>query len=288
MSTAIQECIDFKITPLSEHTGAEVTGLDLREPINDAVKGQLNDALVKWCCLVFPGQDLTPDDYIQSISLFNTPVEQNYSLYHLDGHPLINTVSNRHMGPEGKPVYHSAYWHTDHTNRECPPDYTVLYAVELPNNGGETGVLNTSAGYEALPDAMKQRLDGLQTFNVQKGSAAKKASLKKVLDDDWKQFEKPMPQPLVRTHPVSGRKAVYFHRGKVENITGMEPQESQELIEELIEMLDQPQFIYAHPWKVGDVLIWDNRSAMHKAYPNFDLDQHRLLHRIITDGSKPF
>ncbi len=278
----------FTITPLGEHTGAKVTGLDLRQPLDAVAKQTLNAALVDYCCLVFPDQEFSPDDYVQAVSYFGKPVEQNYSLYHLEDNPLINTVSNLHLGPEGKRVYHSAYWHSDHTNRECPPDYTVLYGVELPDQGGQTGIMNTRAGYKALPDSLKQRLEGLETFNVQKGSAAKKSSLKQVMDKDWVQFEKPMPHPLVRTHPVNGTKAIYFHRGKVENITGMSPQESQGFIEELIGHLEKPEYIYAHEWQVGDMLIWDNRSAMHMAYPNFDLEQHRLLHRIITDGSRPF
>ena len=290
MTTAVQEKPQQAITikPFGEHTGAEVTGIDLRAPIDATTKQQLNDALVERCCLVFPGQDLAPADYISAVEIFGKPVEQNYSLYHLDGYPLINTVSNEHLGPEDKRVYHSAYWHSDHTNRECPPAYTVLYSVKHPDHGGETGILNTRAGYEALPEKMKKRLEGLQTFNVQKGSTSKKASLKKVMDKDWAQFEEPMPHPLVRTHPVNGTKAIYFHRGKVENITGMTPQASQELIEELVELLAKPEFTYAHKWRIGDVLIWDNRSAMHMAYPNFDLDQHRLLYRIIIDGDKPF
>ena len=255
MITAVQENVDFKITPLSANTGAEVTGIDLCAPLDKVIKQQLNDALVERCCLVFPAQELTPDNYIKAMNNFGTPTKQNYSKYHLNGFPLINTVSNQHLGPEGKRVYHSAYWHTDHTNRECPPSYTVLYGVELPEHGGETGVLNARAGYEALPDKMKKRLEGLQTFNVQRGSAAKKASLKQVMDKDWAQFEKPMPHPLVRTHPINGTKAIFFHRGKVENITGMTPDQSQDLIEELVEHMEKPEFIYKHQWNVGDVLI---------------------------------
>ena len=284
MTVSLQEKITIK--PLGKHTGAEVTGIDLREPLDDETKQQLNAALVEWCCLVFPGQDLSPDDYIKAVALFSKPVEQNYSLYHLDGHPLINTVSNRHMGPEGKPVYHSAYWHTDHTNRECPPDYTVLYAVELPDEGGQTGVLNTTAGFEALPDAMKKRLDGLQTFNVQKGSAAKKASLKKVLDDDWKQFEKPMPQPLVRTHPVTGRKAIFVNTQFTLRIKGMKQRESQALLDLLYEQAHIPEYQFRLRWKPDTIALWDNRSTQHYAandyYPN-----RRHMERVAVIGDEP-
>lgn len=290
MTTAVQTKAqrDFAIRPFGEHTGAEVTGIDLRAPLDADTRRKLNDALVERCCLVFPAQDLSPADYIKAVETFGKPIEQNFSKYHLEGYPLINTVSNEHLGPEGKRVYHSAYWHSDHTNRERPPAYTVLYSVEHPDRGGETAILNTRAGYEALPASMKNRLEGLQTFNVVRGSAAKKGSQKQVLNQDMKYFEKPMPHPLVRTHPVNGTKAVYFHQGKVEYITGMTPEESQDFLQELLGCLERPEFIYAHPWRVGDLLIWDNRSAMHMAYPNFDLDQRRLLYRIITDGDKPF
>jgi taurine dioxygenase len=290
MTSTVREKVtrDLTIRPLTEHTGAEVTGLDLRGEIDAETKRRLNEALVERCCLVFRDQDLSPAGFLRAAEIFGTPTRQNYSRYSLPDQPLINELSNLQLGAGGKRVYHNAYWHTDHTNRECPPKCTVLYAKELPDNGGETGILNARAAYQALPGPMKRRLDGLQTFNVQRGSAAKQGSMRQASGGDFKHFETPTPHPLVRTHPETGAKAIFFHRGKVENITGMDPEESQDLLGEIMIAIEQPQFIYKHEWRLGDMLIWDNRAALHIANANYDLNQRRVLHRIILEGDRPF
>ncbi len=146
---------------------------------------------------------------------------------------------------DGNRVYHSNYWHTDHTNRPEPPSYTALYALELPKSGGgNTGIANMRAAYEALPAAMKARIDGLETVNVFQGSASKKKSARygvsaRSIED------KPMIHPLIRTHPANGTKAIYMHQGKVEQFVGMSPEDSQALIEELLETAIRPEFIYS-------------------------------------------
>ena len=163
----------------------------------------------------------------------------------------------------GNRVYHSNYWHTDHTNRPEPPSYTALYALELPKSGGgNTGIANMRAAYEALPAAMKARIDGLETVNVFQGSASKKKSARygvsaRSIED------KPVIHPLIRTHPANGTKAIYMHQGKVEQFVGMTPEDSQALIEELLDTAIRPEFIYRHKWRLGDLLIWDDRSTMH-------------------------
>ncbi|MEX2451115.1 MAG: TauD/TfdA family dioxygenase [Rhodospirillales bacterium] len=290
MSTTVQEKtrLDFEIKPLTEHTGSEVIGLDLRGEIDADTKRRLNEAVVERCCLVFRDQDFTPADYIRAVEIFGEPHQQNYSLYSLPGYPFINSISNEHPDEHGKRVYHASYWHTDHPNRETPPNFTSLYAVSLPDKGGETGVANMRAAYEALPQAMKDRMDGLQTYNVRRAKAAKQGSMKRMQDDDRKFLDKEVLQPLVRTHPVSGSKAIYFHQGKVEYVTGMGPEESQDFIHEILETAIKPEFVYKHAWRMGDMLIWDNRSAMHKAFPNFDLNQRRELYRIIAGQDRPF
>jgi taurine dioxygenase len=290
MNTAVQDKVaqDLTIRPLTEHTGSEVIGLDLSGSVDAETKRRLNEALVERICLVFRDQDLSPAGFLRAAEIFGVPAQQNYSRYQLSGQPLINELSNLQLGAGGKRVYHNAYWHTDHTNRECPPKCTVLYAKELPDSGGQTGILNARAAYEALPPAMKRRLDGLQTFNVQRGSAAKQGSMRHAAGGDMKHFETPTPHPLVRTHPETGTKAIFFHRGKVENITGMDPEESQDFLDEIMAAIERPPFIYKHEWRLGDVLIWDNRAALHIATPNYDLNQRRVLHRIILEGDRPF
>jgi taurine dioxygenase len=277
------------IKPLGKHTGAEVIGLDLRQPIDDETKKELNAAIVQWCCLVFPEQNLSPEQYLGAVSIFGEPVEQNYSAYHLDGNPLINTVSNHHPGKDGKEkAYHATYWHTDFPDRELPPNFSALYSLKLPDSGGETGVVNMRAAFEALPQDFKDKIDNRKAYTVRRASKASDIAVKHIKDEDEKYLSIKLMQPLVRTHPVNGSKAIYFHQGKVETIEGYTTEESRALVQEILETAIKPEFIYKHPWKVGDMMIWDNRATMHRGYPNFDLEQHRLLYRVIAGNEKAF
>ena len=180
-------------------------------------------------------------------------------------------------------------WHSDHTNKEYPPKFTCLYAVELPAKGGGTSVANMRAGYEALPEDMKRRIDGMKTANVIVGSIvpyenSDRRETQKLKNPD------PIFQPLVRTNPDTGGKALYFHPSKTEYVGGLSPQESQALLDELLTYALRPEFVYSHPWRLGDMFLWDNRSALHKAnydYDPADVSQHRLLYRILIKGELP-
>src|SRR6185503_17851140 len=159
-------------TPLSEHIGAEVTGVDLTKPIDDETRRALNAAVVQHVALVIRDQDFTPEQYLAAITNFGEPMEQHFTQYALPGCPLVHEVSNRHIDKSGKRVKHGAGWHTDHTNHVRPPKYTSLYAVALPSSGGDTAVVNMRAGYEALPGPMREKLQGMKTVNVFQGSAS--------------------------------------------------------------------------------------------------------------------
>ena len=133
---------------------------------------------------------------------------------------------------------------------------------------------------------MKRKIAGMKTVNVFQGSASARYSGQSA---DAQEEKKPEPvlQPLVRTHPDTGRKALYFHPVKAENIVGMSPAESQVLLKDLLERSVREDFIYRHKWKKGDVLIWDNRAAMHRAYFDYDPDEYRLLYRVLVRGELP-
>ena len=278
----------LRITPLGEHIGAEVTGIDLRQPLNTETKARLNQALLDHVALVVRDQQFTAPEYAEAVTVFGEPMMQHYSQYQSPDHPFVNFISNQHKNDAGETVKHGASWHTDHTNHEKPPKCTVLFAVELPDKGGDTGILNTRAGFDALPDDFKQKIDGLKTINVFQGRAALRQSTKQVIEKDAKKYSNPMVQPLIRTHPETGNKAVYFHTVKVDTIDGMEPEETSELLRDILTRIDKPEFSYRHQWKMGDMLIWDNRCAMHQAFYDYDTSQPRTLMRIILEGDKPF
>lgn len=143
------------------------------------------------------------------------------------------------------------------------------------------------AGYEALPGDLRRKIDGMKTVNVFQGSASARYSGQSA-DAQAEQKPEPVLQPLVRTNPENGTKALYFHPVKAENIVGMGAGESQALLRELLERAVRPEFIYRHKWRKGDMLIWDNRAAMHRAFFDYDPEEYRLLYRVLVRGELPF
>jgi taurine dioxygenase len=276
----------LEIRKLGEHTGAEVRGVDLSKPVDAETRHALNAALVEHVALVIRDQRFDADDFVSAASLFGEPMQQNYSKTTCEEQPLVNFISNTYADKDGKRSYHSGYWHTDHTNREAPPKYTTLYALELPQSGGgDTGILNTRAAYAALPDAWQRRLEELKTVNVYHGSAARTPQryegAHRTTDDV------PVIHDLVQIHSENGEKAFYLHQGKLENFVGMTPEQSHDLVEELFALTVKPEFVYRHQWRLGDMLIWDNRQSMHQAYKDYDLDETRTLYRIILEPERP-
>jgi taurine dioxygenase len=276
----------MKVTRLGRHIGAEVTGIDLRRAVDAETRRGLNAAVIENVALVIRDQEFTPEEYLAAVSLFGEPMEQHFTQYALPGCPLVHEVSNRHTDKSGKRVKHGAGWHTDHTNHVRPPKYTCLYAVSLPSSGGDTAVVNMRAGYEALPDAIRQKIHGMKTVNVFQGSAAATYSGTSA-EAQAERKPEPVLQPLVRTNPDNGTKALYFHPVKTENIVGMDPAASQALLNDLLERSVRDEFIYRHKWRKGDMLLWDNRAALHRAHFDYDPNEYRLLYRVLVRGELP-
>ena len=281
---------NMKITKIKEHIGAEVTGIDLREPLDEKTFQRLYDAVVDHVALVIRDQDLTPAELLAAIGLFGDLMPDQNQRYVVEGMPLVSVLSNRHKDSEGKTakVAKNSNWHTDHTNQEIPPKFTTLYGVEVPDSGGGTSVCNMNAAFEALPKDLRKRITPLKTVNTLMSSTRFKTGNPDIVCAQQNSKAPPMVQPLVRTHPERGTKAIYFHKGKVETVTGMDPYESQDFLAELLETALQPEFIYVHEWKRGDLLLIDNRTAMHKAGFDYDHGQHRHLHRVLVRGDRPY
>jgi taurine dioxygenase len=280
----------MKVTKLKEHIGAEVTGIDLREPIDAATRQRLNDVVAEHVVMVIRGQKFTAAQYQAAAELFGQLMEDQNRRYLVDGLPLVSVLSNRHKDSQGNPakVGKNATWHTDHTNQERPPKFTMLYPVALPDKGGGTSICNMRAAYDALPEEWKQRITDMKTACSLISSARFKIANPDILRAQQESQVPPTIQPLVRTHPERGTKAIWFHKSKTERILGMEPEETQAFLDELLETAIRPQFVYVHEYKLGDMLIVDNRSAMHKAGFDYDHSQHRMLYRILVRGDRPF
>jgi taurine dioxygenase len=263
------------ITPLHPSLGAEVAGLDLAQPIDASTRQALSRALADHLALVFPGQSLTPPQYLAAASVFGPPMEQHYSQHHMPDHPLIGMIWHRNgQRPAER-------WHTDHTNRERPPAATILYGVEIPSAGGGTSVANMRAAYAALGEDERRRLDALTTFNSLDSDHTD------TRPEDRDKYGTPIEHPMVRTHPVHGSRAVYFHVSKATHISGMTPEASRAYMTDLIERMIRPEIVYHHAWRKGDVLVIDDRATMHRAHGDYDRSQSRVLWRVIVEGDRP-
>src|SRR4051812_44249882 len=150
----------MKITKIKEHIGATVEGIDLREPVDETTRKRLNEAIAEHVVLVIKGQVFTAQQYQAAAELFGELMEDQNRRYLVEGVPMVSVLSNRHRDSQGNPakVYQNATWHTDHTNQERPPKFTILYPVALPGGGGPTTVCNMNAAYEALPEDWKKRI----------------------------------------------------------------------------------------------------------------------------------
>jgi len=265
----------LEIAPLHPSLGAEITGVDLGQPIDVPTRQALSRALADHLALVFRDQKLTPAQYLAAASVFGPPMEQHYSQHNMPDFPLIGLIWHRNGQQPAE------QWHTDHTNRERPPSATILYGVEIPSAGGGTSVANMRAAYAALPAAERRRLDGLTTFNsLDSGHTDTR-------QEDRDKYAKPIEHPMVRTHPVHGSRAVYFHISKTTHISGMAAEASRAYMADLLERMIRPEIVYHHAWRKGDVLVIDDRATMHRAHGDYDRQQSRVLWRIIVEGDRP-
>ncbi len=282
---------DMKITRLSQHIGAEVTGIDLTKPLGEATRLRLNEALAQHIALVIRDQKFTPRQFLDASSFFGEPMARYHDANAIPGVPFVHELSSLDRNQDGTVPKFGPRWHTDHTNQEYPPKYTILYAVKLPTAGGGTSVVNMRAGYDLLSDTTKQRIARLQTVNVMVSSAAPHIEDKDAVERQKRENPKPVLHPMVRTNPGTGTKALYFHPNKTENIVGMSPEDSQALLDDLLAQAIRPEYVYSHQYRLGDMLLWDNRSALHKAnydYDPADTTQPRLLYRCMIKGERPY
>ena len=292
MSAVLQATTQsMQITKVKEHIGAIVTGIDLAQPVDAATRKKLYDAVVENVVLVIRGQaHLTPAQVQAAGELFGELMEDQNRRYLVDGFPLISVLDNRHKDSKGQPakVSNNATWHTDHTNQELPPKFTMLYAVAVPDKGGATSVCNSRAAYEALGEDVKRKIAGMKTENTLISSARFNNANPDILKAQLASKKPPTIHPLVRTHPETGTKAVWFHKSKTEKVTGMTPEETQDFLQDLTDKITQPQFCYAHEYQKGDLVIIDDRASLHKAGFDFDQSQHRRLDRMLVRGDRPY
>ena len=275
----------FTITPLTDHTGAEVVGLDCSQPIDTETRTTLNRAFSKHHVLVMRDQHFAPDQFVSAAKLFGELLPHDKKERHVPGHPEIEYISNEEV-VNGKRIIPGETFHTDHSNHPRPPKATTLFAVELPSSGGDTQFVNTHDAYDDLPERTKRQVDGLKAVHVYLSKYSPRP-LGKITDESRRNLPPPAIHPIVRTHPENGRKALFLNPVRMESIVGMEDADALKLIDELMRHATQKKYEYRHRWRNGDWVLWDNRSLMHQANPDYDMNERRYLYRLMLKGEAP-
>ena len=282
----------FEIRPIDGPLGAEILGLDLALEVSEADIARIKAALAERGVLVFRDQaDLTPARHVEFSRNFG-PLEIHVQhAFHHKEHPEILIVSN--VVEDGKPIGLTdagRYWHSDLSYVAEPSLGSLLHARELPDEGGDTLFTNMVAAYEALPETLRQRIDGLQAEHSyearNKIQQAKYGDLRPGLSEEQRAKVKPVIHPVVRVHPESGRKALFVNEGFTTRIVGLPEEESAALLRQLFDISIEERFIYRHRWQPNDLVFWDNRQTMHLATP-FPTHYRRRLNRTTIRGDVP-
>lgn len=282
----------FAIVPLDAALGAEVRGLDARQPLTPEQILALKQAHREHHILVFRDQQLDDEQYLRFATLFGAvfqpPADVPVLSSNADGKaPDIVKVANTGDGELGN---YALPAHIDHQWTPLPSSGSFLYALEVPNQGGETHFTNLVRAYDSLDAATRQEIDGLRLINynpfirLKQGYGSGGHITYRTPDIEAIQGTE---HPLVRTHPESGKRALYLSVHTEVEIPGADPQHGQALIARLREHLQKPELSYSHKWQVGDIVWWDNQATLH-ARNAFPASERRRLKRISLSGSRPF
>jgi taurine dioxygenase len=282
------------VTPRHPALGAEIRGIDMRRPMDPETFKAVHDAWMKHLVVVFPDQPVTDQEHVAFTRHFGEPEIFHQTSLHLRSDRVreIFLVSNvdendRLMTPaepSQKQLSSSRQWHTDSSYRTTPSVGSLLHGIEISRTGGITQFINMYMVYDELPDGLRREVEGRKArhdFGM----------LHKLVGNPppTKEEAAAMPpawHPLVRRHPVTGRKSLYISSIYNDAIEGLEEGASRRLIEELSDFAAQPKYMYRHEWEPHDVLMWDNRCTVHAVTPH-DPKERRVMHRTTIVGSEP-
>ena len=275
------------IHPLSPALGAEISNVDLHAPVSPAALAEIKQAWDEHLVLRFRGQMLSDQNLLDLSRLFgelDPPGPNPYGKPFLEDFPEINVISNVKVGgaPIGNLGDGEAVWHCDMTYVESPPRAALLHALEIPPSGGDTFWSNMYLAYETLPDEMKAKISGRRAIHDATYNSA--GVMRKGMSPVTDPRQAPgAHQPLVISHPDTGRAALYLGRRRNSYIIGMELDESEALLEALWAHATQPQFAFRQEWRLHDLILWDNRCTLHRR-DSFDPQTRRVMHRTQIKG----
>lgn len=293
MSLAVDNAAaDLTVRKLDFALGAEVRGLDLRQPLDANTFKAIHDAWMEHLVLIFPGQPVGDAEHIAFSRQFGDLEEHHQKILKSKLAPQIFRVGNVDDNNEVMPAKHPSMkqlslarrWHTDSSFREVPSMGSLLHGLEASRTGGETWFINMYRVYEALPDSLKQKIAGRKARHD--FAFLETLAPIKPLSAEEKAAMPPVWQPMVRRHSVTGRESLYISPIYNDAIEGMDDAEAQSLVAELTEFASQDEFVYRHRWEDDDIVIWDNRCTMHCVTP-YDPTERRVMHRTTVVGDGP-
>ncbi len=282
------------VKPRHPALGAEITGADLRRPIDAATAQAIADAWMKHLVVVFPDQPITDAEHVAFTRQFGEPEIFHQTSLHLrsDRVKEIFLVSNvdedgrlmRPSEPSQKQLSSARMWHTDSSYRPTPSVGSLLHGIEISRTGGITQFINMYLVYDELPESLRRQVEGKKArhdfsmLHRLTGAPPPTAEEQAAMPPVW--------HPMVRRHPITGRKSLYISSIYNDAIEGMADGAARRLIEELTEFSAQPKYMYRHVWEPDDVLMWDNRCTVHAVTPH-DPDERRVMHRTTIVGREP-
>lgn len=276
-------------TPLTPFMGLRVEGVSLAHATDDASIAAIGQALAEHSLLLFPAQhDMDPESQIAFSRCLGPLEEHVLADFCLPGHPEIFVVSNiiengRHIGAYGG----SKQYHSDLAYLPEPSMGSVFRCLECPEEGGETAFVSMFAVHDALPEERRRWLAGRRIVYDYAWDYERRHTQRPPLTEAQKQRVPPISQPCVRKHPVTGRLSLNVGPTWARRFEDMDEQSSRPILDELNALSAEPRFSYTHRWTPGDVLVWDNRSTMHKACPFDETGTRRLMHRTTIRGDRP-
>jgi taurine dioxygenase len=274
-------CAALSVQRLPAALGAEILGIDLRDQMPDPLRQAILDAWHQHLVILLRDQTLDEDAQVRFAQMFGSPAKVSSGRKFSERHPSIMLISN--IRRDGKPIGAlpdgEMHFHSDQCHQETPAKATMLYAIEVPSQGGNTLFANTYMAYETLPGDIRDRIAGRRALNAyQTDTTLRSAEYEGAGSSCW--------HPVVRTHPVTGCKALYVNRLMTRRIEGLPPGESETILQMLFDHQEQAGFIYEHVWRPGDIVIWDNRCTVH-ARTDFSPGERRLLRRVTILGERP-
>ena len=292
MSTDTSTATRLDIQPKTGALGAVVRGLDMRKPLDDATKAELLDAWMEHLVLIFPEQRITDADHVAFTRFLGEPEIFHQKIIKSKAIPEIFRVSNvddeGNLMPADNPTVKqlslAQSWHTDSSYKSVPCIGALLHGVEVSRSGGETQFTNLYKVYADLPERLKQKIAGRKMRHDFGHMHVIEPRLRPLTDAERAAMP-PVWHPLVRVHPITGRKSLYISPIYNDAIEGLSPEESRELIAELTEFAGRPEYVYSHRWETDDVVMWDNRCTLHQVTA-FDPTERRVMHRTTIVGTQ--